>query len=195
MDVERTFLEDNVDEEIYIELPDQEVPGVHGNADEDVAQNKVSSAECGGKVVRESLKTLELDACLTVPCLLGQSWAWCYRWCYISRVRYTKINFEEKNGIDKKQLSFSIIIEMNFAIIIQNNYLKNCRKQQELNQYFWKMIIISSPRLDLTRKCIRICLSFQYEIDRCLIGIINISWRKNYRIDLRDDVKDIRWTR
>ena len=29
MDVKRAFLEDNVDEEIYIKLRDEEVPGVH----------------------------------------------------------------------------------------------------------------------------------------------------------------------
>ena len=36
MDVKRTFLEGNVDEEIYIELPDEDVPGVHRNADQSV---------------------------------------------------------------------------------------------------------------------------------------------------------------
>ena len=49
MHVERTFLQDRVDEEICIELPDEELPGVHRKAVQDIAQNKVrflSVAEC-----------------------------------------------------------------------------------------------------------------------------------------------------
>ena len=34
----------------YIELPDEEVPGVHRKADQDVAQNKVSSVSVTGRL-------------------------------------------------------------------------------------------------------------------------------------------------
>ena len=51
MDVKRAFLEDNVDEEIYIELPDsEEVPGVHRNADQRRCTEQGQLAECGGRL-------------------------------------------------------------------------------------------------------------------------------------------------
>ena len=71
LDVKRAFLYGLIEEEIYIELPDEDIWKKQGFV------GKLTKAMCGTrsanlmwqKVVREKMKALGFRACVTVPCL------------------------------------------------------------------------------------------------------------------------------